>query len=129
MLVVFGCDCAQCLRPDGTEVWHSETPESHSTPTLIDGVVVILSQALASLIGLNQTTGRLLWEVSVPVSNLTTVTGTACRVTRVVVRVRCSMAGRWNSWTHAVTSTVCVCVRIRCIAQVHRRRWLGGFCK
>ena len=70
-----GMIVSQCLRPDGSEVWVTEAPEAHSTPTLIDGYVYVLSQTWRSLIAFYQPNGTLAWKQTLPVSNLTTITG------------------------------------------------------
>ena len=53
----------------------TEAPEAHSTPTIMDGYVYVLSQSWNSLIAFYQPNGTLAWKQMVPVSNLTTITG------------------------------------------------------
>jgi outer membrane protein assembly factor BamB len=69
------CLCLQALRPTGSQIWATSTPEAHNTPTVLEGYVYVVSQSLDTLIAFYQINGTLAWKTTVPAQYLSPITG------------------------------------------------------
>jgi outer membrane protein assembly factor BamB len=51
--------------------------EAHNTPTILEGIVYVVSQTKDILVAFSQLNGTMMWTTEVPARYLSPITGTA----------------------------------------------------